>query len=294
MYVNSAYWNDSRIDFKDRKHPLFVGSCGTYRLLTRTKLPTHRPRGRVDFQLLYVAAGKGHFYFGGKEHLVPAGNMVLYRPREEQRYYYYGADQTEVYWVHFTGSSVTNILRGYGFRDDEHVIHSGTSLSYSQIFQQMIEELQKRRPHYEEACVCRLRLLLIMLSRLDETQTRHRTLHMAGQMNEAVRYFHANYMKEISMNAYAQQLGLSVSWFMRSFREYTGSSPAQYLISLRISAAQSLLETGGHNITEIAEMVGYDNPLYFSRLFRKQTGMSPSDFRRQLRAWNEEHESGGE
>ena len=83
MYVNSAYWNDSRIDFKDRKHPLFVGSCGTYRLLTRTKLPTHRPRGRVDFQLLYVAAGKGHFYFGGKEHLVPAGNMVLYRPREE-------------------------------------------------------------------------------------------------------------------------------------------------------------------------------------------------------------------
>jgi AraC family transcriptional regulator of arabinose operon len=42
-------------------------------------------------------------------------------------------------------------------------------------------------------------------------------------------------------------------------------------------------------VTEIAELVGYDNPLYFSRLFHKQTGMSPSDFRRQLQAWNEEN-----
>ena len=112
---------------------------------------------------------------------------------------------------------------------------------------------------------------------------------MAGQMNTAVQYFHAHYSEPISIKDYAQDLGLSVSWFTRSFREYTGSAPAQYLISLRISAAQSLLETSDHNITEIAELVGYDNPLYFSRLFRKQTGMSPSDFRSRLQAWNEEN-----
>ena len=112
---------------------------------------------------------------------------------------------------------------------------------------------------------------------------------MAGQMHTAVNYFHENYSKPISVSDYAQDLGLSVSWFTRSFREYAGTSPAQYLISLRISAAQSLLETTDHNVTEISELVGYDNPLYFSRLFRKQTGMSPSDFRRQLQAWNEEN-----
>lgn len=54
MYVNSAYWKGKRMDFKDRSHPLFVGSCGTYRILTRPVLPTHRPRGRLDFQLLYI------------------------------------------------------------------------------------------------------------------------------------------------------------------------------------------------------------------------------------------------
>lgn len=45
MYVDSAYWHNSRIDFKDKKHPLFVGSCDTYHLFTKPKLPTHRPRG---------------------------------------------------------------------------------------------------------------------------------------------------------------------------------------------------------------------------------------------------------
>ena len=75
---------------------------------------------------------------------------------------------------------------------------------------------------------------------------------------------------------------MSVSWFIRNFKEYTNSTPAQYLLSLRISNAQTLLETTSYNVTEIADIVGYDNPLYFSRIFKKQVGLSPSEFRKQL------------
>lgn len=55
MYMNSAYLHNSLVDFKDKSSPLVVGSCGTYRLHTRPKLPTYRPRGRLDYQLLYIA-----------------------------------------------------------------------------------------------------------------------------------------------------------------------------------------------------------------------------------------------
>ena len=75
---------------------------------------------------------------------------------------------------------------------------------------------------------------------------------------------------------------MSVSWFIRNFKEYTGTTPTQYLLSLRISNAQSLLESTSCNVTEIAEIVGYNNPLYFSRLFKKQNGVSPSLFRKQV------------
>lgn len=81
MYTNSAYLNNSLIDFMDKSKPLIVGSCGTYHLFSRPKLPTYRPKGRLDFQLLYVASGRAHFFFDGEEKVVNAGHMVIYRPK---------------------------------------------------------------------------------------------------------------------------------------------------------------------------------------------------------------------
>ena len=63
MYANSAYLNHSLVDFKDKSRPLIVGSCGTYHLYTKPRLPTYRPRGRIDFQLLYIASRPGTWCF---------------------------------------------------------------------------------------------------------------------------------------------------------------------------------------------------------------------------------------
>lgn len=284
MYMDSAYWHNTQVDFKNKTHPLFVGSCGTYHLFTRPKLPTHRPRGRVDWQFLYIASGKAHFYFNGVEEIVPAGNFVLYRPKEEQRYYYYGVDHTEVYWVHFTGNNVKNIIRKYGITDEMHVIHTGTSLDYKKIFLQMIQELKLCKDDYEEILVHYMHLLLIMIHRSINSRPCGKSQYLMDEMDAAVRYFHANYHKPISIEDFAASYHMSISWFIRNFKEYTGSTPAQYLLSLRISNAQTLLESTSYNITEIANIVGYDNPLYFSRIFKKQIGMSPSEFRKQLKA----------
>lgn len=285
MYTDSAYYRNSKIDFKDKKHSLFVGSCGTYHLLTRPKLPTHRPRGRLDYQILYVASGKAHFYFNGVEEIISAGNMVLYRPKEEQRYYYYGTDHTEVYWVHFTGNDVKNILRKYGIADDMHVIHTGTSLEFKRIFLEMIQELKLCKDDYEELLVNHLRHLLILIHRILNAKPRGKNHMLMEEMDAAVRHFHQNYNQSISIEDYAISQHMSVSWFIRNFKEYTNSTPTQYILSLRISNAQTLLETTNYNVTEIAEIVGYDNPLYFSRIFKKQSGMSPSEFRKQLQEY---------
>ncbi|MBO5158358.1 MAG: helix-turn-helix transcriptional regulator [Lachnospiraceae bacterium] len=282
MYVNSAYWHNKILDFKDKSKPLFVCSCGTYHLFTRPKLPTYRPRGRLDYQIIYVASGKAHFYFNGVEHIISAGNMVIYRPKEEQRYYYYAADHTQVYWVHFTGGNVKNILRKYGIADHMRVLYTGTSLEYKQLFEQMIHELTLCKDDYEELLVGYLQHLLILIHRSINNKPREKTLLLVSSMDNAVRYFHENYNKQICIEEYAAKQHISVSWFIRNFKEYTDVTPTQYLLSLRISNAQTLLETTNYNVTEISEIVGYNNPLYFSRLFKKQVGMSPSDFRKHL------------
>lgn len=283
MYMNSAYWHNTLIDFKDKKHPLFVGSCGTYHLFTKPKLPTHRPRGRLDFQLLYVASGKTHFFFNGVEEIVTAGHMVIYRPKEEQKYYYYGVDQPEVYWVHFTGNNVKNILRQYGIADSAHVIYTGTSLEYKRIFIQMIQELQMCRENYEEFLVLLLRQIFIMIERQAARPPKTKNSFLENEIEAAVKHFHEHYNTAISIEDYAASRGMSTSWFIRNFKEFTGSTPMQYILSIRIANAQNLLETTEYNVMEIGNIVGYDNPLYFSRLFKKQNGVSPSEFRKRVR-----------
>ena len=281
MYTNSGYLNNSLVNFKDKSRPLIVGSCGTCRLYTHPKLPTFRPRGRLDFQLLYVASGKTHFYFEeGKDTVVSAGNMVLYRPKEPQKYVYYGSEQAEVYWVHFTGSNVRNILKSYGITNDMRVIPAGTLLEYSRIFKQMIQELQQCRAGYEELLAMLLRQIFIIINR---QMTKERTLksdYLDTEMELALEYFNTNYNKDLNIDDYAASRGMSVSWFIRTFKQYAGTTPMQYIVALRITNAQMLLETTNYNITEIGQIVGYDNPLYFSRIFRKQKGMSPSDYRK--------------
>lgn len=282
MYTNNAYLNNTTQDIKDKSKPLIVTSCGTYRLYTRPKLPTWRPRGRLDFQLLYIASGKAHFHFDGKDQIVTAGHMVLYRPKEPQKYEYYGKDQTEVYWVHFTGGNVTNILRSYGLTDDKKVFYCGSGLDYQNLFRTMINELQMCKENYAEMLEMYLRQIFIMLKRYFINNLKTNNAHVVEEIDKATLFFNEHYSENINIDEYAQNNHVSVSWFIRNFKQCTGSTPMQYILSKRIYNAEILLQDSTYNVTEIAQIVGYDNPLYFSRFFKKAKGLSPSEYRKSI------------
>ena len=107
--------------------------------------------------------------------------------------------------------------------------------------------------------------------------------YLDKEMELAIQYFNDNYNTEINVEEYAVSRGMSVSWFIRNFKQYTDTTPMQYIVSLRITNAQILLETTDDTITEIGTIIGYDNPLYFSRIFHKQKGISPSEYRKQCK-----------
>ena len=144
----------------------------------------------------------------------------------------------------------------------------------------MIQELQRCQTHYPELLTLLILQLLIRIERQIGRDHRRKDVYLDTEMELAMQFFNDNYNTQISVEEYAAR-GMSVSWFIRSFKQYTHATPMQYLVERRMANAQMLLETTGYNITEIGNLVGYDNPLYFSRVFKKQKGVSPSEYRKQ-------------
>ena len=282
MFTNVAYLHNSLSDMVDTSKSIVVTSCGYYRVHSRPVVATERPTGRKDYQLLYIAKGKGHFFFDGKEKIITEGNMILYRPNEVQYYYYYAPDKTEAYWVHFTGRHVESILEYYGLPETENVFYTGTSPDYPQLFRQIIQELQLCRPNYEELLSLYLHHIFLLMNRsLKEGQKTGSDIR--NEIERATHYFNEHYSAEINIEEYAKSRHFSTCWFIRNFKQIVKVTPMQYILSLRMMNAQNLLENTEYNITEIANIVGYDNPLYFSRIFKKAKGLSPSEYRNNIK-----------
>lgn len=280
MYIDVAYVDDENPNLEDLSVPLRINNCGYYRVHTGPVIETYHPEGRNDYQLLYIAAGKGHFYFKGseKETVVTKGNMVLFRPNEPQVYYYYATDKTEVYWVHFTGWKVEEYLARYELPQEANVFYTGVSPDYPWIYNQMLRELQLQRENYEEMISLYMHHVFLTINRYIR-EGRQSKNAIINEVERAAHYFKEQYNTAISIERYAQEHMMSVNWFIHSFKKVMKVPPMQYVVSLRIAAAKGYLESTNKSVAAIAEEVGYENALYFSRIFRKYTGLSPTEYR---------------
>jgi len=281
MYRNQAYDFPiaTTLHIEDKSVDLKINNCGHYMVKTVPIADTYVPDGRKDYQLLYIASGKGHFYFNGADTVVAKDNMVLYRPNEPQIYDYYASDKTEVFWIHFTGSKIEEYLRQYRIPENKHVFYAGDSPDYQWIFKQIIRELRLQRANYKELVCVLFRQILININRCI-VEDRQFKSNMINEMERASHYFMENYSSNISVENYAKERFISINWFIHYFKIIIGVTPMQYILSLRISAAKGYLEKSGKSVSEIAQTVGYDNTAYFSRLFKKHTGLSPTDYRK--------------
>ncbi|MDF2886825.1 MAG: hypothetical protein K0R23_1210 [Lacrimispora sp.] len=109
---------------------------------------------------------------------------------------------------------------------------------------------------------------------------RNQTQQGAQELFETVsEYIHVHYMDVLSVSSLAQQNGVNENRLFYIFQKYAGIGPGDYLRTYRLNRARDLLVTSTIPINVIAEQVGYPDALYFSRIFKKNFGMSPSKYR---------------
>lgn len=102
----------------------------------------------------------------------------------------------------------------------------------------------------------------------------------SGTVKNAIAYMELHYTSEICLEDVARYVGVSPQHFSKIFKTETGTNYVDWISELRIKQAKQYLDAGKHTIKEVCYLVGYKDPNYFSRIFKKLVGMSPSDYMR--------------
>jgi transcriptional regulator GlxA family with amidase domain len=143
-----------------------------------------------------------------------------------------------------------------------------------------------RQDHGQAVAARAARLAVAPLSR-DGGQAqfiRHETPQSADSLASLLEWMSANLNKEMDVDSLARRARTSPRTFARRFREQTGTTPLQWLLTARVRHAQELLETSSRSIDDIALRCGFDSPVTFRARFRKLVGLNPSAFRQRFTA----------
>ncbi|MFA9379751.1 MAG: helix-turn-helix domain-containing protein, partial [Acetanaerobacterium sp.] len=106
------------------------------------------------------------------------------------------------------------------------------------------------------------------------------------KIREIIKYIQVHYQEEVNLSFLSQRLNLSIIYISQLFKKEVGMTFSAYLTKVRMDKAVALLQTGNYKVYEVSEMVGYQTIQYFSKIFKKETGKTPSDFNRSL--WRRE------
>ena len=177
----------------------------------------------------------------------------------------------------FTGSDAATILQATDFSKNAPFIHDVKN--GNEIKRQLLHIYDARGNGFEHAVEMTGRLyttlaLFIQCAHKKETQNSANTY-----VQKSIEYISANYSYPITVEDIASYVGLSRSHLFRSFEIVMQQSPKEYLTDFRMKQACYLLEHSNLSITAIANSVGFDNGLYFSKTFHKKKGLSPKEYR---------------
>ena len=179
----------------------------------------------------------------------------------------------EHYLLHFNIQAFTTDPAAIVFHDDDGRVRA--------LLTEMTEEAERREAGYTEILRCHLiELFVLTMRRLDDVEALATGQDISAFLTA---YVSEHYMEDLTLRDLAIRLKYSLPYVSKRFKEDTGVNFVRYLQNYRVAEACRLLVSSDKTITEITEMVGYHDVKFFSGLIKRETGLSPSEYRRRGR-----------
>ncbi len=234
------------------------------------------PGVRNHYLIHYIISGKGSYTVNHETHILSAGDIFLIYPNTEITYMADQEDPWEYAWVGFNGSDASIILKATEFSQERPFIRN---LPNGEKIKDGLLRIYDVRGNEFEHAVEMTGLLYSVLSLFVKNANKEVQNTSNTYVQKAIEYINANYSYPITIQDIANYVGLSRSQLFRSFQAVLNQSPKEFLTDFRIKEACYLLEHSNLSVTAIANSVGFDNSLYFSKAFRKEKKVSPREYR---------------
>jgi len=240
-----------------------------------------RRKGCKDNILIYCIDGKGWYHVGGNKYTAGA-NQFFIIPATHQ-HLRYGADEENpwtIYWIHFSGDKL-QALNDYFSMD---AFLSPRSIQFDeykiQLWKQIYDCLEKgystENLGYANLC------LYYFIASFLFPQKRTELINQKSEdlTDKVIEYMKKNISERLTVDDIATTFNFSSSHFHSLFRKKTGLSPIDYFIQLKLQRACQLLDLSDLRVKEVAAKIGYDDPYYFTRIFKKIMGLSPLAYKK--------------
>lgn len=243
-----------------------------------------------DFcELVFVVSGKGTHRVGNQDYQMKKGDIFVLKGNEKHGfsgmehlkifnimfnvYDLQAADCKDLigFWVLFVHEQPFDFLSHMNVKGEDYDLILWWCT-------QLLQEYTDAQPGYISVCKSVLMQMIVFLSRLYQTKEPQDGIDY--RLAKAVVYMQTNFADQISVEQLARLSGFSERHFSRLFQELYGMSPIRFLNKIRLDHARVLLESEEYRVIDAAALCGFGDSNYFCRIFKKQYGCAPSDWKK--------------
>jgi AraC-like DNA-binding protein len=237
-------------------------------------------------QIMFMLTGHGHGTYDRTPWRASAHDAVLMDLRTPHTYYSDPADPWEMLWIRFDGPGVSEIFTRMIAAAGSPVIPFASEKKVRADFAAIFRLFTSHSAGYDAWAWHHVTGLVANVTeglQKKDTVAGATLQHTPGGITAALSLLRSDHTRTLALSELARTAHMSPFHFSRRFKQSTGFTPMEYLEKFRISRAQEMvLSQPGMSFKEIANASGFTDPAYFSRIFRKRTGVSPREYRRNL------------
>lgn len=273
----------------DLEWGIYLNSAGSLTIPSKSEYPSKNhpsgyyftwEQGRIlqEYQLNYITFGEGIFENKYGKFNVKPGSLMIIFPGEWHRYKPLYSKGWKENYIGFQGWLASEFMAHTHFNKLQPVIQVGEKEEILDTLIKIFNLTEKEQPGFQQIASGLIIKLLGYLVAFGK-QKEFKGKKIVPIVEEARYIMRKEIHKSFDLEDFARQNNIGYSYFRRMFKNFTGISPRQYYLQLKIMRAKELLLSTEKSVKEISYELGFDSIHYFSRLFKKKTGKTPTDFR---------------